>query len=241
MKPELQRIETALDQLAQGHPTDTPKSSATVGHPANSVEGNQAHHRETRESSVSFAVQTFPTQKQQSKTPTLPKLKSPTFSNHRHAANPALAMTLLQDIQEIVSGWHNELQTIVRQIQDIYMEGPIVDGWLESHPRESKDAQGAVRPATVDRLMDYVPENLNQPDAKVTCESPRTGYRLCGLDENGQFWSRPCPPDQVPSISLAIARHQKLRQLLSRKQDLEVRLSQLAETLVVMHSHISMD
>lgn len=241
MKPELQRIETALDQLAQASPTDREKTSATVGHQANSVEGGQARHRESNGASVSFAVQTFPARRQQNKTPTLPKLKSPTFSNHRHAANPALAMNLLQEIQEVVAGWQKELQTIGRQIQDIYMEGPIVDGWLESHPRESKDVEGGVRPATVDRLMDYVEEDLNQPDAKVTLESPRTGYRLCGLDENGQFWSRPCPPDQVPSISLAIARHQKLRQLLSRKQDLEVRLSQLAETLVVMHGHISMD
>jgi hypothetical protein len=120
------------------------------------------------------------------------------------------------------------------------MEGPIVDGWLESHAREAKDEGGAVRHADVDRLMDYVKEELlNQPDAQVTYESPRTGYRLCGLNEDGQFWARPCPPDQVPSVSIAIARHQKLKQLLSRKQDLEVRLSQLSETLIVMHSHLS--
>ncbi|HEY9653359.1 MAG TPA: hypothetical protein V6C95_22050, partial [Coleofasciculaceae cyanobacterium] len=86
---------------------------------------------------------------------------------------------------------------------------------------------------------DYVQELLNSSEPDVTCETPRTGYRLCGLDGAGQFWSRPCPADQVPSVSLAIARHQKLRQLLSRKQDLETRLSQLAETLVVMHSHLS--
>jgi hypothetical protein len=187
------------------------------------------------------AVQPFPARKHHGKTPTLPKFKSPTFSNHRHAANPALAMNLLQEIQEIVAGWQKELQTIVRQIQDIYMDGPIVDGWLESHAREAQEAQTTVRHAEVDRLMDYVEEVLNQPDAKVTLESPRTGYRLCGLDADGQFWARPCPPDQVPSVSLAIARHQKLRQLLSRKQDLEIRLSQLAETLVVMHGHLSMD
>ncbi len=37
---------------------------------------------------------------------------------------------------------------------------------------------------------------------------------------------------------MAIARYQKLRQLLGRKQHLETRLSQLAETLVILHSHI---
>ncbi len=241
MKPELQRIETALHQLTQASSTDSQQTSATVANPTHSGEGRREGNREGSEPSFSVAVQPFPARKHHGKTPTLPKFKSPTFSNHRHAANPALAMNLLQEIQEIVGGWQKELQTIVRQIQDIYMDGPIVDGWLESHAREAQEAQTTVRHAEVDRLMDYVEEVLNQPDAKVTLESPRTGYRLCGLDADGQFWARPCPPDQVPSVSLAIARHQKLRQLLSRKQDLEIRLSQLAETLVVMHGHLSQD
>lgn len=241
MKPELQRIEIALHQLAQASPTDE-QTSATVGqYQTDSVEGSSASHREQGGPSFSVAVQPFPARKDYSKTPTLPKFKSPTFSNHRHAANPALAMNLLQEIEQIVGGWQQELQKIVRQIQDIYMEGPIVDGWLESHDREAKEGQTTVRPAEADRLMDYVQEVLNQPDATVTCESPRTGYRLCGLDGTGQFWSRPCPPEQVASVSLAIARHQKLRQLLIRKQDLETRLSQLAETLIVMHGHLSQE
>jgi hypothetical protein len=241
MKPELQRIETALHQLGQTSPTDSRKTTANVGHPTDSVEGRSARHHEAGEPSFSVAVQPFPARQHQGKTPTLPKLKPPSISEHRHAANPALAMNLLQEIQTLVGGWQQELQTIVRQIQDIYMEGPIVDGWLESHAREVPEGVGAVRHAESDRLMDYVQEVLNQPDAKVTCESPRTGYRLCGLDAAGQTWSRPCPPDQVASVSLAIARYQKLRQLLTRKQDLETRLSQLAETLIVMHSHLSKD
>lgn len=242
MKPELQRIETALHQLAQTSPTNSPMTAVTVGNQTNKQgdSGSQSD-RDAGSPSFSVAVQPFPAKKQHSKTPTLPKFKSPTFSNHRHAANPALAMNLLKEIEEIVGGWQKELQTIVRQIQDIYMEGPIVDGWLESHDRDPKEAKEAVRTAQGDHLMDYVAEVVNQPDPKVTYESPRTGYRLCGLDTAGQFWSRPCPADQVPSVSLAIARHQKLRQLLSRKQDLETRLSQLAETLVVMHSHLSSD
>lgn len=58
---------------------------------------------------------------------------------------------------------------------------------------------------------------------------------------DGQFWSRPCPPDQVPSVSVAIARYQKIKQLISRKEELETRLSQLSETLVVLHGHLSKD
>jgi hypothetical protein len=242
MKPELQRIETALHQLTKANPTDSPKTSASVGHQTNSVGGRSQGHRTLDEPSFSVAVQPFPARKHHGKTPTLPKLKPLSFSEHRHAANPALAMNLLEEIQEIVGRWQKELQTIVRQIQDVYMDGPIVDGWLESHAREAKETIGEVRHARVDRLMDYVEEELNRSsDEKVTCESPRTGYRLCGLNADGQFWARPCPPDQVASVSLAIARHQKLRQLLSRKQELETRLSQLAETLIVMHGHLSKD
>lgn len=241
MKPELQRIETALNQLAQPQPTDSRKISATVRNQTDNLGGTQQHPKERRDPSFSVAVQPFPAHKQSPKTPTLPKLKPAKISEHRHAANPALATTLLKEIQDIVDRWQKELQTSVRQIQDLYMEGPIVDGWLESHARETHEEVGTVRPAQNDRLMDYVAEVLNQPDDKVTCETPRTGYRLCGLDGDGQFWSRPCPPDQVASVSVAIARYQKIKQLLNRKQELETRLSQLSETLIVMHGHLSKD
>jgi hypothetical protein len=242
MKQELQRIETALHQLGQPQRTEKSQKTSTSAKQQNdSIEGRTVRQRDTDELSFSMAVQPFPANKQQGKTPTLPKLKPPSISEHRHAANPALAMNLLKEVEEIVGRWQNELQTIVRQIQDIYIEGPIIDGWLESHSREPQEGLGSVRPTTVDRLMDYVPEVLEQSDEKVTCESPRTGYRLCGLNADGQFWARPCPPDQLPSVSLAIARYQKLRQLLSRKQELETRLSQLAETLVVMHAHLNKD
>jgi hypothetical protein len=85
--------------------------------------------------------------------------------------------------------------------------------------------------------MDYVEEICAQ-QAKISSQSSSTGYRLCGLDASGTVWTRPCPPDQVASVSMAIARYQKLRQLLGRKQYLETRLSQLAETLVVLHGHL---
>ncbi|MBW4557566.1 MAG: hypothetical protein KME59_16825 [Trichormus sp. ATA11-4-KO1] len=184
------------------------------------------------------SVQTFPAQEIGSKTPSLPKFKNPSFSSHRHGANPALAMNILQEIQEHVAGWQTELQTILQQIQDIYLEGPIVNGWLESNPKEAEQGGTAtLRHAEVDRLMDYV-EEICTTSGKVSYQSARTGYRLCGLDAAGKVWSRPCPPDQLPIVSMAIARHQKLRQLLGRKQYLETRLSQLAETLVVLHSNI---
>ncbi|MGV0107714.1 hypothetical protein [Nostoc sp. DSM 114167] len=184
------------------------------------------------------SVQTFQAEENGNKTPSLPKLKTPTFSNHRHGANPALAMNLLQEIQETVAGWQTELQNILKQIQDIYLEGPIVNGWLESNPTEPEPGGTAtLRHAEVDRLMNYV-EEICATGGKVSYQSSITGYRLCGVDDTGKVWSRPCPPDQVPNVSMAIARYQKLRQLLGRKQSLETRLSQLAQTLVVLHSHI---
>jgi hypothetical protein len=187
-------------------------------------------------------VQTFPAQEIGGRTPALPKLKTPSFSSHRNGANPALAINLLQEIQANVATWQAELQKILRQIQDIYLEGPIVNGWLEScQGREQKPEPGAtatLRHAEVDRLMDYVEEICAQQGTKVSYQSARAGYRLCGLDDSGQVWSRPCPAEEVPGVSVAIARYQKLRQLLGRKQYLETRLAQLAETLVVLHSHI---
>ncbi|MBN3907703.1 MAG: hypothetical protein HWQ35_14415 [Nostoc sp. NMS1] len=184
------------------------------------------------------SVQTFQTQENGDKTPSLPKLKTPSFSNHRHGANPGLAMNLLQEIQETVAGWQIELQNILNQIQDIYLEGPIVNGWLESNPSEPEPGGTAtLRHAEVDRLMNYV-EEICATGGKVSYKSSITGYRLCGVDGAGKVWSRPCPADQVANVSMAIARYQKLRQLLGRKQSLETRLSQLAQTLVVLHSHI---
>jgi hypothetical protein len=184
------------------------------------------------------SVQTFPAQDSGSKTPNLPKFKTPSFSSHRHGANPALALNLLQEIQEHVTGWQQELQTILQQIQNVYLEGPIVNGWLEANPQEPEPGGTAtLRHGEVDRLMNYV-EEICATGGTVSHQSSRSGYRLCGLDATGKVWSRPCPSNQVPTVSMAIARHQKLRQLLGRKQYLETRLSQLAETLVVLHSHI---
>ena len=166
--------------------------------------------------------------------PNLPKFKVPSFSSHRHAANPALATNLLQDMQQIIGGWQRELSQILRQIQDLYLEGPIVDGWLESHPNPVAPESPILRHGEVDHLMNYVEAICAAPtDAQTTPD-----YRLCGLNQAGELWSSPCPPDQVPTLSLAIARHQKLRQLLARQQHLETRLSQLAETLVLLHGQL---
>jgi hypothetical protein len=227
-KPELQRIESTLDQLnpSSSHLSGRSPSVSNQGCSFKIWSTPLPHHR----AQLSGDVQPFPVQTS-SQMPTLPKFKLPEFSSHRHVANPALAMNVLKDIEAIVTGWQTELQTVLLQIQELYLEGPIIDGWLESDAPATPNAESTtLRHAEVDHLMDYVQDICNIHPS-VAVESPRTGYRLCGLDADGKLWSRPCPPEQLPHVSLAVARYQKLRQLLGRKQDLEARLSQLASSL----------
>lgn len=242
IRKDLRRIEETLNQL-------TNKPVAIV---AANAAPSQPNSHTPPPGSVSFEVHTKPPKvieeeavsveleppvkhvtSTEPKALNLPKLKTPSFSNLRHAANPSLAANLLREMLTTVEEWQTELNQVLRQIQDLYLEGPIVDGWLESYSGEPLTDTSQLRHLEVDRLMHYIEEICAAP-VPGTKEGPRTGYLLCGLNSDGQRWSCPCPPDQVPSISLAIARYHKLRQLLNRKQDLEMRLSQLSETLVLM-------
>jgi hypothetical protein len=236
MKPDLKRIEATLHQL--DHSPAGSRSQAAPSSGKRSFSFTVAAKPRTTSGGDAVAVQTFPAD-QDVKTPSLPRLKSPSFSSHRHAANPALSLNLIKEIEAIASGWHTSLREVVQQIQELYGEGPIVDGWLESQPRKTEEAGVSVlRHAEVDALMSYVEEICELPQSNVTLQSPQPGYRLCGLDADGKMWAKPCPPEQVPSVGLAIARHQKLRQLLAKKRQLEARLGRLAKTLIVLHSHL---
>lgn len=242
MKPSLKRIEVTLQDL--GNQKTVSHHQISSSHKASfsfeiNVDSSDIKNESTppEETSHHNCVQTFSTETD-GNSPSLPKFKTPSFNSHHNAPNPALATNLLQEIQQIVAGWQQELQKTVRQIQDIYLEGPIVNGWLESYEQQSETAGAAkLRHAEVEHLMNYVEEICAQK-GNVSSQTRRAEYRLCGLDPSGQLWSRPCPGDQIASVSMGIARYQKLRQLLGRKQYLETRLSQLAETLVVLHGHI---
>ena len=240
MKPGLKRIEATLNQLRTISTTSHPEPDAT----------REAHAPQTRDRTYSFeirsaaqkrnapeqnlsealvlpfnhSVQPFTAKKSSGSSPTLPKFNL-RFSKRRQVAKPALAMKPLKEIQTDAAACEAQLQQILQQIQDIYLEGPIVDGWLESHPPVSEPSSAMRRSGEVNPLVDYVKEVCSFEQGKVTCESPRVGYRLCGRDAAGQMWSLPCPLDQLPSVSIAIARYQKLQQLLDRKQYLETRLS----------------
>ncbi|MBD0337472.1 MAG: hypothetical protein ICV62_18450 [Cyanobacteria bacterium Co-bin13] len=172
--------------------------------------------------------------------PLLPRKKRPLLSSHRHDANPALAIKVLEDIQGAVEGWHQALRQTLLDIQAIYLEGPIVEGWLEmvTPPEAGQGVNSAIlRHADPQELTGYV-DRLCQAAAAVepgAAQSPATRpepqYRLCSLDADGQLQCQICPPDQLPFVSMAIARHQKLRQHLNQKQYLEARLKRAVEVL----------
>jgi hypothetical protein len=171
--------------------------------------------------------------------PELPRFKLP-HGQHRHITNPEFALGLLREMEGIVVGWQKELQQVLLKIQDLYLEGSVIDGWLESKPYEPQ-AHGAsvLRHAEVDRLMDYVEEICNP--AATNSAAVRPGYRLCGLDADGRPWSRPCPAERVPQVSLAIARYQRLRQYLSRRYEIESRLDRFAHSLLTIRRDLPED
>jgi hypothetical protein len=183
-------------------------------------------------------------QAEDSPTPMLPKLKPTSFTSHRNAFNPGLALGLLQEMTHIVSEWQVELRHIQQQIHGLYAAGPIVAGWLESYTQDNRPAPAELRHVEADCLADWAAKQWRAPIANTPTTDQKllldgAGYRLCGLQEDGQLWVRHCPAAQVPAVSLAIARHQQLRQLLARKQHLETHLGQLSERLITLHGDIS--
>ncbi len=162
----------------------------------------------------------------------LPKVKFTPFTSHRNGVNPDLAINLLQDMLVQTQKWRAELKMVLLAIETLYHEGPIVDGWLESSTDKMVSTASVLRHESLDRLMDYVDELCADPG------NSQPEYRLCGLNADGKAWSCPCPSDQIASISIAIARHQKLQILLTQKLQLETQLTHAAESLVKVHGQI---
>jgi hypothetical protein len=206
-----------------------PLFGTTLHHKSPSGDRKKAKTR----SHSSANVEPFPVQKPKNETPVLPRLQSPQVKQSQPVTNPDLAMNLLQELQQLVMSWQQELKRIQQQTESLYEEGPIINGWLESHSNDPDKNITSLRHAEIDELMSYVEKTLTQTD-----DSSLADYRLCGLDENGQPWSKRCPARQVPAVSLAIARYQKLRQLVNQKELLETRLAQLAENLVVCRGQL---
>ncbi len=56
-------------------------------------------------------------------------------------------------------------------------------------------------------------------------------YYLCQLTSSGQIQAEQCPPEQVPVLSMAIARYRRLNQITKQKQAIETKLQALLEIL----------
>jgi len=115
------------------------------------------------------------------------------------------------------------IEQVLQQIQALYHEGPIVDGWIDSSPT-------ALEPD--DRVEEIVFErpDLSTTDLSSDLDSSLSlsNYRVCGIDASGEQWSYPCPVDQLLELSVAIARYHKIQALLAQKRQLESQLKSSA-------------
>jgi hypothetical protein len=145
----------------------------------------------------------------------------PKFSNLRQDANPILAAHMLQEMYKMVMEWQQELQSIEQDSFNITASGPILAAWLESRTFK----RGSTGEAIPTPYLTIEAINLTNVD-------PKAGYRLCGLDEHGQLWTKPCPMAEILNVSRAIARYQQLKTLTDRKQQLEQYIRQVLEDLV---------
>lgn len=202
MKPELKRIETALQQASEQYVTAREDLSSGFDRHA-ATDATHTLKTEFLDTNTSLLAVSAAAPEPVSSGY---HRSLPSQENHRFIAltSSALSINLLNDLQTMVTEWAATLEAILQQVQKLYEEGPIVNGWLES------------------------------------CNATTTAtYRLCGLNEDGQVWYRSCPPDQVPDISLAIVRYQRLQTLLTQKRSLESRLSSLTEALVNVHGKMA--
>ena len=167
----------------------------------------------------------------------LPPIVSDEFVSQRHEVNPALALSLLGDMQAKVSVWQQQQRQIIHAMRVLYSQGPMVDGWLQSslepHARSESSASAAVlRHGDADALMQYV-NALEQSEgqARNSHTDSASQYCLCWLNDDGTVRSQVCPPEQIAMVSTAIARYQKFKQLTLQKQAIADKLQQAVDLL----------
>jgi hypothetical protein len=183
----------------------------------------------------------------------LPPLQCEAFISQRHEVNPALALNLLQDIQETVGIWQAQQRQIVQALQGLYAQGPMVDGWLQSslsafEPQPADASATILRHGDADALMQYVESLENSTQASSTqapsTQAPSTQahqYQLCSLKEDGSVRSQCCPPEQMALVGTAITRYQKFKQLMGQKQAIEAKLQQAVDLLGGVRTQLQLD
>jgi hypothetical protein len=216
MKPQLEKIALTLEQLdlRTEAPTRSDLSPSFRLTPVQKLNYSSPKSEPSPNQEISIQL------------PPSPKSKAALIREKSRQPEPSLAMNLLRDLETTILKWQKEFQEVRLLIQEIYLEGPIINGWLESfvnQPENSASDKG---------------KKNNSTNEKASI-IPKSGYRLCGRDEKGKLWSKPCPDDQVPDVSIAIARYQRLRQLLKRKQAIETRLNQIAADLAIIHQDVN--
>ncbi len=215
MKANLNKILAALQQLEQN-----PNSKSRPPNNSNrdDITDNKVSEATNNAVTPSFSAPIPPLQLS-SKAPTLPTFDASSQKNasdRKLVNNDFLPATPPPGLME--------LQQIIQQIENLYHEGPIVDGWLESYPCESTPSNDERVIEDIASSVEYVKAAGSLEENNVICEAPRSCYRLNGVSKLGQPWSYPCPIAQLPSVSVAIARYEKLLQLIDRKRELETRL-----------------
>lgn len=226
MKADLEKIAAALEKLESLNNSSNQQPAKSQPSANNVVREVKSNNNSAPQAIPPISVQQSPR-----KTPTLPAFNSPSVSDRLRIQEPAIPSTeslKAPDSNDPVLLLAQE-QEIVQQIQELYQEGPIVDGYLESYyPSGSK--QDLIIYDATQPSGEYVEAVGSSEVGKVTCQAPRSAYRLCGVYPSGQKWAYPCPLEQLASVSMAIARYEKLVQLLERRQAITTRLSEVAKS-----------
>lgn len=254
MNTELKRIETALKQLSREDrsksiPSRMPPIKRLAADPSVcsfTIHSSGSPIPSLPSSSQTLLHQISPQDSAIASSPLLPHesadllpqaSQDPPLLAPSQATSPELVLGLLKEIESVVAKWQSELRQIQAQVQALYQEGPIIEGWLESHPAISSSTPtnaGAIAPPKIKSDIDAEQFRLSA-DYGLQNAAP-TGYCLHVRDAEGRTQSRLCPPEQIPQISLAIARFHKLSQLLQRKHQLERSLGLLVQSLVTAHA-----
>jgi hypothetical protein len=137
-----------------------------------------------------------------------------------HQPNAGLVLHLLQELQYLLNSWQHEILELEQNIALVRESGPIVAGWLEAEANNTDVSLES-------------PERISE-----VLQQQSLDYQLCSLDERGEIATRDCPEPEMFGISKALARHQKLRQLIDRKSNLEANIKHTLATLVHLRMEI---